>query len=402
MSDKIYTVSQLNKYIKQRFEDDIILNSVMIRGEISNFKVHTSGHCYFTLKDTSASIKCVAFRSFAMRLRFAPQNGMKVIAKGYVSIYERDGAYQLYVQGLVPEGFGELCLALEQLKEKLSKEGLFDSKYKKPLPFYPKKIGVVTSRTGAVIRDICHVAKRRNPLAKIVLYSVLVQGEEASTQICEGINFFNEKYPVDVLIVGRGGGSMEDLWAFNEEKVVRAIFNSKIPVISAVGHETDYSLSDLVSDVRAATPSQAAELAVPERDGLINYIDTLQKELNYKYYKQIESKKSQLQMLLQNSLLMHKDKLLVSKQQQMDLLIERLYKSAQISFKDKLHQATLLNEKLQTLNPINILKRGYSLTKKQNKFIKSVKDVQQNDFLQIVLADGTIKVKVIDIDKQDK
>ncbi|MBM6760827.1 exodeoxyribonuclease VII large subunit [Megamonas hypermegale] len=402
MSDKIYTVSQLNKYIKQRFEDDIILNSVMIRGEISNFKVHTSGHCYFTLKDTSASIKCVAFRSFAMRLRFAPQNGMKVIAKGYVSIYERDGAYQLYVQGLVPEGIGELSLALEQLKEKLSKEGLFDSKYKKPLPFYPKKIGVVTSRTGAVIRDICHVAKRRNPLVKIVLYSVLVQGEEASTQICEGINFFNEKYPVDVLIVGRGGGSMEDLWAFNEEKVVRAIFNSKIPVISAVGHETDYSLSDLVSDVRAATPSQAAELAVPERDGLINYIDTLQKELNYKYYKQIESKKSQIQMLLQNSLLMHKDKLLISKQQQMDLLIERLYKSAQISFKDKLHQATLLNEKLQTLNPINILKRGYSLTKKQNKFIKSVKDVQQNDFLQIVLADGTIKVKVIDIDKQDK
>lgn len=402
MSDKIYTVSQLNKYIKQRFEDDIILNSVMIRGEISNFKVHTSGHCYFTLKDTSASIKCVVFRSFAMRLRFAPQNGMKVIAKGYVSIYERDGAYQLYVQGLVPEGIGELSLALEQLKEKLSKEGLFDSKYKKPLPFYPKKIGVVTSRTGAVIRDICHVAKRRNPLAKIVLYSVLVQGEEASTQICEGINFFNEKYPVDVLIVGRGGGSMEDLWAFNEEKVVRAIFNSKIPVISAVGHETDYSLSDLVSDVRAATPSQAAELAVPERDGLINYIDTLQKELNYKYYKQIESKKSQIQMLLQNSLLMHKDKLLVSKQQQMDLLIERLYKSAQISFKDKFHQVTLLNEKLQTLNPINILKRGYSLTKKQNKFIKSVKDVQQNDFLQIVLADGTIKVKVIDIDKQDK
>ena len=402
MSDKIYTVSQLNKYIKQRFEDDIILNSVMIRGEISNFKVHTSGHCYFTLKDTSASIKCVVFRSFAMRLRFAPQNGMKVIAKGYVSIYERDGAYQLYVQGLVPEGIGELSLALEQLKEKLSKEGLFDSKYKQPLPFYPKKIGVVTSRTGAVIRDICHVAKRRNPLVKIVLYSVLVQGEEASTQICEGINFFNKKYPVDVLIVGRGGGSMEDLWAFNEEKVVRAIFNSKIPVISAVGHETDYSLSDFVSDMRAATPSQAAELAVPERDGLINYIDTLQKELNYKYYKQIESKKSQLQMLLQNSLLMHKDKLLISKQQQMDLLIERLYKSAQISFKDKLHQAKKKKKKLQTLNPINILKRGYSLTKKQNQFIKSVKDVQQNDFLQIVLADGTIKVKVIDIDKQDK
>lgn len=402
MSDKIYTVSQLNKYIKQRFEDDIILNSVMIRGEISNFKVHTSGHCYFTLKDISASIKCVLFRSFAMRLRFALQNGMKVIAKGYVSIYERDGAYQLYVQGLVPEGIGELSLALEQLKEKLSEEGLFDSKYKQSLPFYPKKIGVVTSRTGAVIRDICHVAKRRNPLVKIVLYSVLVQGEEASTQICEGINFFNKKYPVDVLIVGRGGGSMEDLWAFNEEKVVRAIFNSKIPVISAVGHETDYSLSDLVSDVRAATPSQAAELAVPERDGLINYVDTLQKELNYKYYKQIESKKNQLQMLLQNSLLMHKDKLLISKQQQMDLLIERLYKSAQMSFKDKLHQATLLNEKLQTLNPINILKRGYSLTKKQNKFIKSVEDVQQNDFLQIVLADGTIKVQVIDVDKQDK
>lgn len=402
MSDKIYTVSQLNKYIKQRFEDDIILNSVMIRGEISNFKVHTSGHCYFTLKDSSAAIKCVAFRSYAMRWRFAPQNGMKVIAGGYVSVYERDGAYQLYVHSLVPEGVGEMTLALERLKEKLAAEGLFDGRHKQSLPFYPKTIGVVTSRTGAVIRDICHVAKRRNPSVKIVLYSVLVQGDEAAGQICAGIDFFNKKYPVDVIIVGRGGGSMEDLWAFNEECVVRAIFNSKIPVISAVGHETDYSLSDLASDVRAATPSQAAELAVPEKDGLLNYIDTLQKELAYKYYSRLEQQRNRLRLILQNSMLLHKDKLLISRQQQLDLLTERLHRAAQQKFREKLHRAALLNEKLQTLNPAGILRRGYSLTKKKHKFIKSVQEVKESDSLQIIFSDGTINVTVTDIVKQDK
>lgn len=402
MADKIYTVSQLNKYIKQRFTDDVILNNMMLRGEISNFKVHTSGHCYFTLKDSSAAIKCVAFRSSAMRWRFAPQSGMKAIAEGYVSVYERDGAYQLYVQTLVPEGVGELTLALEHLKEKLGAEGIFDSRHKQPLPFYPQTIGVVTSRTGAVIRDICKVAGRRNPLAKIVLFSVLVQGENAAGQIAAGIDFFNKKYPVDAIIVGRGGGSMEDLWAFNEEIVVRAIFNSKIPVISAVGHETDYTLADLASDVRAATPSQAAELAVPERDALRDYTATLQKELTYKYCKQLEQKRSHLKILLQNSLLMHKDKLLVSRQQNLDMLTERLHKSAQLRFKDKLHQAALLSEKLQALNPANILKRGYSLIKKENEFVKSVCDVKKGDFLQINLADGTMDVQVIGIAEQEK
>ncbi len=402
MADRIYTVSQLNKYIKQRFTDDVVLNNVILRGEISNFKVHTSGHCYFTLKDNSSSIKCVAFRSSAMRWRFAPQSGMKVIAEGYVSVYERDGAYQLYVQTLVPEGIGELTLALEHLKEKLSAEGIFDSCHKQVLPFYPHTVGVVTSRTGAVIRDICKVARRRNPLVKIVLFSVLVQGENAAGQIAEGIDFFNKKYPVDVIIVGRGGGSMEDLWAFNEEIVVRAIFNSKIPVISAVGHETDYTLSDLVSDVRAATPSQAAELAVPERDALLSYTDTLQKELTYKYCKQLEQKRSYLKTLLQNSLLMHKDKLLISYQQNLDVLTERLHKSAQLAFKDKFHQIALLNEKLQALNPENVLKRGYSLIKKKDTFVKSVQDVNLNDFLQINLTDGTIDVQVINITEQEK
>ncbi len=279
MSEKIYTVSQLNRYIKNRFDDDAVLHNLMIKGEISNFKLHTSGHCYFTLKDNSAGIKCVAFRSNAMNFRFAPQNGMKVIAGGYVSVYERDGAYQLYVKELFPEGVGELTLALEELKKRLYAEGLFDDVHKQELPFYPKVIGVVTSRTGAVIRDICHVAKRRNPYVKIVLYSVLVQGDEAAEEIAQGIEFFNERFAVDAIIVGRGGGSMEDLWAFNEERVVRAIFASKIPVISAVGHETDYTLSDLVCDVRAATPSQAAELAVPEKAALKNYVEGLHDSL---------------------------------------------------------------------------------------------------------------------------
>lgn len=397
MPEKIYTVSQLNKYIKQRLGDDVILHNLMIKGEISNFKVHTSGHCYFTLKDANSNLKCVAFRSNAMNFNFCPQNGMKVIASGYISVYDRDGIYQLYVKNLLPEGVGERTLALEELKRKLYAEGLFDSQYKKPLPFYPRVIGVVTSRTGAVIRDICHVTKRRNPLVKIVLYSVRVQGEQSSEEIVQGIEFFNKKYPVDVLIVGRGGGSMEDLWSFNEENVVRAVFKSKIPVISAVGHETDYTLTDLVSDMRAATPSQAAELAVPERLGLINYLNSLERELKQKTLQKLEDKRKRLELLLQNSILQNKERMLLSRQQHLDMLTAQLQKSAELIFKEKVHQAELMTEKLNALNPINILQRGYSLTKKENIFIKSAKQINTGDKLNIILADGEVIAEVKEI-----
>ncbi len=403
MSEKIYTVSQLNRYIKNRFDDDAVLHNLMIKGEISNFKLHTSGHCYFTLKDNSTGIKCVAFRSNAMNFRFAPQNGMKVIAGGYVSVYERDGAYQLYVKELFPEGIGELTLALEELKKRLYAEGLFDDVHKQELPFYPKVIGVVTSRTGAVIRDICHVAKRRNPYVKIVLYSVLVQGDEAAEEIAQGIEFFNERFAVDAIIVGRGGGSMEDLWAFNEERVVRAIFASKIPVISAVGHETDYTLSDLVSDVRAATPSQAAELAVPEKAALINYVEGLHDGLIQQVKTQVHNKKIHLAMIVQNSALSHSERLLLPRQQQLDTLIERLKIAIDGKLNAKVHRAELLTEKLNTLNPAQILQRGFSLVKKDNTFIKNAADISIDDELDIVLHDGYVKTKVIDLNfKQDK
>ena len=392
---KIYTVSDLNRYIKHKFDDDTILHDLLIRGEISNFKVHTSGHCYFSLKDENANVRCVAFRSSAMKFRFHPQNGMKVIASGYVSVYERDGSYQFYVQKLLPEGIGELSLALEQLKQKLGAEGLFDSEFKQELPFYPKVIGVVTSRTGAVIRDICHVAKRRNPMVKIVLYSVLVQGENASSEIAQGIEFFNRKYPVDVIIVGRGGGSMEDLWAFNEEKVVRAIFNSQIPVISAVGHETDYTLADLVSDVRAATPSQAAELAVPEKLGLENYIENLTRELQHNFKRVIELKRSSLNNILQSSVLRQKQRILQTRWQRLDKLNELLQNNAKLQFKQKQQELILLNEKLNALNPLSILMRGYGIVQKDDCLVKSVKQLNVDNTVDIVLSDGKAKAKII-------
>lgn len=397
MARKVYTVNQLNKYLRQRFEEDIILQDIMIKGEISNFKVHSSGHCYFTLKDNLSGIKCVAFRSNAMRFRFAPQNGMKVIATGYVSVYERDGNYQLYVHMLTPEGVGELALALEQLKEKLNKEGLFEAQYKQELPFYARKIGVVTSRTGAVIRDICHVAKRRNPQVEILLYSVLVQGENASQEIVQGIEFFNKKCPVDIIIVGRGGGSLEDLWAFNEENVIRAIFASKIPIISAVGHETDYTLADLVSDVRAATPSQAAELAVVERDSLINYIESLERELQQKTLTRLINKRNQLELILKHSVLSNPERLLQVKQQRLDLLTERLQKCVQDKYQKKIHQLDLLNEKMRVLNPLNTLNRGFSLLSQNNRYIKSIKQIDKDKNLNIQLSDGVVQARVVEI-----
>ena len=255
----IYNVSEVNNYIYNLVFADKILQKIMVRGEISNFKLHTSGHCYLTLKDDKAAIKTVIFRRAAQKIKFRPENGMKVIACGNIGVYERDGAYQLYVSQLIPDGVGELNLYYEQLKQKLTAEGLFDEIYKKPLPFYPKCIGIITSKTGAVLHDIFHVASLRNPNVKLLLYPVKVQGQGSAEEITTALKFFNKQRICDVIIMGRGGGSIEDLWSFNDEQVVRTVFNSKIPVVSAVGHETDYTLTDFVSDMRAATPSQAAE-----------------------------------------------------------------------------------------------------------------------------------------------
>lgn len=284
MDNLIFSVSQLTRYIKEVFDFDEVLNDVIVKGEVSNFKLHSSGHMYFTLKDNEAKIKCVMFKGYSSRLKFMPEDGMNIIAYGSVTVYERDGQYQLYCSKLEPDGYGSLYLAFEQLKEKLLKEGLFDEKYKKKLPVFPRKIGVVTSSTGAVIRDIINVSSKRFCGISILLYPAKVQGDGAAESIVEGIRYFNTRDDIDVIIIGRGGGSIEELWAFNEEIVARAIFESRIPVISAVGHETDYTIADFVADVRASTPSHAAEIAVPRFDELKFKINSYQEAL-YRYFK---------------------------------------------------------------------------------------------------------------------
>ena len=263
MKLKTFTVSEVNEYINKLLRGDIILRNLNVEGEISNFKLHSSGHMYFSIKDDNSRLRCVMFRGQSRLLKFLPEEGMKVIVKGYVALYERDGQYQLYIQEMQPAGIGALYLAYEQLKEKLEREGLFYESTKKPLPFLPERIGVVTSPTGAAIRDIISVINRRNPNVEIIIYPVLVQGTESKEQIVEAIDYFNKNNYVDVIIVGRGGGSIEELWSFNEEVVARSIFSSKIPIVSAVGHETDFTIADFVADMRAATPSAAAELVIP-------------------------------------------------------------------------------------------------------------------------------------------
>lgn len=402
MAGKIYTVSQLNKYLRQQFDDDIILQNIMLKGEISNFKVHSSGHCYFTLKDNLASIKCVAFRFNAMKFRFAPQNGMKVIASGYISIYEKDGLYQLYVQSLAPEGIGELALAFEQLKNKLNDEGLFDSKYKKQLPFYPKRIGVVTSRMGAVIKDICHVAKRRNPLVKILLYSVLVQGENASKEIVQGIEFFNKKCPVDVIIIGRGGGSLEDLWAFNEENVIRAIFASKIPIISAVGHETDYTLCDYVADARGATPSHAAEMAVLPittlQDQLLEKEEYLHEFIRYT----LQQKRTDLTLLFNRRLGIPALQFLHKQKTHLQELSQSLTNSTKERCNTEKHSLALLAQQLESLNPLQMMVKGFAKVEHKDKPITSVMQLHPKDDIRVTLADGYVTATVKEAHKDGR
>ncbi len=393
----VHSISEITKYIKKLIDSDSILTKVMICGEISNFKQYTSGHCYFTLKDADASLKCVMFRSRAQHLRFVPTNGLKVIASGTVSVYERDGSYQFYADTLVPEGAGELSLAFEQLKEKFTEEGLFSEVYKKDIPSFPKIIGVVTSLSGAVLHDIYRVAKRRNPAIRIVLYPVQVQGKESAAQIAKGIALFNKSYPVDVLIVGRGGGSMEDLWSFNEEIVVRAVFASKIPVISAVGHETDYTLADFVSDVRAATPSQAAELAVPNTADLSRYVLSLKAQLDRVMRNGLQQRQGRLAMCLKRVAMCSPQRLLSTKRQRIDGLQSRLVQLAEAVLANKKQKMQISFEKLALLNPTEVLRRGYGIVKKNENILRSIETVEHNQSVEVVLVDGSFTAIVSDV-----
>lgn len=393
----VHSVSDVNRYLKDLLANEPVLRGIAVRGEISNFKKYPSGHCYFTLKDANSALKCVMFRSYAGTLRFVPQNGMQVVAGGSISVYERDGVYQLYVESLLPEGTGDLALAFEQLKEKLAAEGLFDASRKRPLPAFPKKIGVVTSSAGAVLRDIYRVSKRRWPQVQLVLYPVQVQGEGAAEQIAAGIGFFSRKYPVDVIIAGRGGGSMEDLWAFNEEAVVRAIAAAKVPLISAVGHETDFTLADFAADMRAATPSQAAELAVPDRAEVKRQVENLTGQLTRQMRREIVSRRTRLENILQSRVLREPQGLLAERRQRLDFLLAGLQKSAQADMQAKKHRLGLLLNRLAAINPAAVMGRGYGLLTRQDKLITSVRDVAVNDELKVTLRDGSISVRALTI-----
>lgn len=390
----VHSVSEINSYLKNLIAGESPLQNMLVRGEISNFKQYPSGHCYFTLKDKASALKCVMFRSFAQHLRFLPSNGQQVIAGGSLAVYERDGVYQLYAESLVPEGTGDLALAFEQLKEKLSAEGLFDEVHKKPLPRFPRRIGVVTSLAGAVLRDIYHVSSRRWPMVQLVLYPVQVQGEGAAKQIAEAIAFFNRSCPVDTLIVGRGGGSMEDLQAFNEESVVRAVFASKIPVISAVGHETDFTLIDFVSDKRAATPSQAAELAVPDRAELQRYVQLLSSRLRKVTENYLEERREKLWHLMQRPALKEPQKLLAARRQRLDMAVLKLQQNARSALTERQHSLEVAMEKLEILSPVQVLRRGYGLVEQEGHVLTSVKEAKVGSSIKITLKDGSLSARV--------
>ncbi len=367
------TVTELNKYMKDRVAEDEFLQNVYIKGEISNFKNHYTGHMYFTLKDENSLIKCIMFKSYAERMKFMPKDGMKVVVFGTVAVFERDGVYQIYCKAMKEDGIGDLYTAYNELKEKLEKEGLFDTKYKKKIPFMPKRIGVLTSKTGAVIRDIINVSTRRNPNVYIRLLPVPVQGEGAGEKIAKAIKLMNEKDLADVIIVARGGGSLEDLWPFNEEVVARAIFESRLPVISAVGHETDFTIADFVADLRAPTPSAAAELAVPEISKVEEMIGNYQNRYRVALKKKVEYMKLRYEKCMQNRV--YKDPLqnINERYQVLDADIKSIIKSinnkAIIAKKDFVSVIT----KLDALSPLKTLTRGYSIVTKNRKSYKMCK-----------------------------
>ncbi len=389
------TVSQLNNYVKRVIENNSYLKNIWIKGEISNFKQHSSGHIYMTLKDEGSNLRAVMFRSAAMSLRFSPENGMKILARGRISVYERDGQYQLYIEEMQPDGIGALHIAFEQLKVRLDEEGLFDEKYKKPLPQYPETIGVVTASTGAAVRDIINVLGRRYPQAKVKLRPVLVQGDGAAKDIADAIAFFNVHKLCDVLIVGRGGGSVEDLWAFNEEIVARAVFASEIPVISAVGHETDFTICDFVADRRAPTPSAAAEIAVPSALELRARINSLNSQLILKMNYKTERLKKFLEKLSSASVLsnfslsladrkMHLGQTQATLEQKMDDLIRR-----------KKENLALFSGKLDALSPLKVLSRGYAVaTSADGSIINSVSQAKVGDDILLTLSDGKLDCTV--------
>lgn len=394
--NSVYTVSQANQYIKNMFNQDFLLNNISVRGEVSNCKYHSSGHIYFSIKDRNGLLSCVMFAGKKRGLDFKMEEGNKVIVSGNINVYERDGKYQLYADKIEKEGTGDLYKRFIELKNELEEMGMFSDEYKKKIPKYSMNVGIVTASTGAAIQDIINISKRRNPYIKLVLYPAKVQGDGAADTIVNGIRCLDSKN-LDVIIVGRGGGSIEDLWAFNEEKVARAIFECNTPVISAVGHETDYTIADYVADMRAPTPSAAAELVVFEYNKLCEKISSYEENMRYRIDIKIRNYRNTVNDLLWKLNKMSPANNIQSKRQRLADLEIRLYDSINRKTSERRHQLELLTERLNGLSPLNKLSGGYAyISDDKNKPVKSIKQINADDELKIVLKDGNAKVKVID------
>ncbi len=398
MNDKYLTVTQINKYIKYKMDNDSNLNVVYLKGEISNFKNHSSGHLYFTIKDESSRILAVMFRGNASKINFKPVDGSKVLVVGRISCYEASGNYQIYVEEMLEDGVGNLYLEFERLKKKLGDKGYFDDMYKKPIPKFPRRIGIITAPTGAAIRDIITTINRRYKLVELYIFPSLVQGENAKDDIVRNLERANN-YDLDLIILGRGGGSIEDLWAFNEEVVADAIFKSNTPIISAVGHEIDFTISDFVSDLRAPTPTAAAELSVPNTIDLINYIKQLEIRASKSMENIIDTKKSRLNSLINSYVLKNPKNMYEIKSQKLDNLVDKLNIYIKRNLNDKNNKFINILNKLDALNPINTIKRGYSITKSKDKVITSINSVGENDIITTDLVDGVITSKVVRVEE---
>ncbi len=419
MERKYLTVTALNRYLKFKFDNDTNLQQVLLKAEISNFKRHSRGHLYLSLKDENSQVSAIMFAGNTKSLKFEPKDGDKVIVEGYVSVYENYGTYQVYIRKMDIDGIGDLYIAYEEMKARLEKEGLFAAEHKKPLPAYPKAIGVITSPTGAAVRDIINVTKNRYPLAKIIVYPALVQGNDAKLSIVKQIHQANDDGLVDVLIVGRGGGSIEDLWAFNEEIVARAIYSSIVPIISAVGHETDFTIADFVADMRASTPSHAAEIAVPNKNDILNTIKAeagrLNQALNQKYrtnkerfanvyqsyifknpLRIIENKDLKFSNLYEK-LLANNPKRVIDRHKVTTVnLLQKLDSSYKYLLQKKISNFINISEKLELVNPLSILKKGFTVVKKADRIVKSVDEINIAEQIDVTMSDGTLKCEVLD------
>ncbi|KGK89046.1 exodeoxyribonuclease VII large subunit [Clostridium sp. HMP27] len=392
---KTLTVSDINNYIKKVVDNDFILNNAAISGEISNFKLHSSGHMYFSLKDEYSKINCVMFKGSTRTLKFVPDNGIKVIVKGRISVYEKDGSYQLYCNSIEPEGLGELYIAFEKLKKKLELEGLFNVEHKKPIPKFAEKIGVITSPTGAAIRDIINVSKRRNNNCQIIIYPSLVQGLGASEDVIRGINTFNKMGDLDTIIIARGGGSIEELWAFNDENLARAIYNSKIPIITGVGHEVDYTIADFVSDRRAPTPSAAAEIAVFNKEEILNSVANYKSTLNYRMMQLLKDRYNNIENLKRNLEMNSPERIIVNEYHKLDKIKEALNYNIKTNLDLKKQKLSKSSALLSAHNPLNILSKGFAVIESMDGSIaSSLNKLQSLQEVNITLKDGKGQFKI--------